>query len=48
MNGYFKNVNAKLDQGWKMTDFDCPECKFSCMCDGAQQKFYCCKCEKEV
>lgn len=47
MQEYFKNVNEKLDQGWKMTTVSCGEgpCTTSLLANITEQKTFCPKCK---
>lgn len=45
---YFKNMNAKLSEGFKMTDYQCPKCSSNALVDDTLTNFYCCKCGKEI
>lgn len=41
-------MNAKLDEGWKLTDYSCPVCNFSALVDSTLLSFFCCKCDKSI
>lgn len=45
---FFSKVNAKLDQGWKYSDCECPECKKPAMFNTKAETFHCLQCEKTL
>ena len=48
MNEYFVKMNQRLDEGWKLTDTNCPFCSASVMISPSLKDFFCCKCNKSV
>lgn len=44
----FETMNRKLEEGWKLTDGNCPECKSIVMFDPKTSGFMCLKCKKKV
>lgn len=41
-------MNKKLEQGWKLTDADCPICKTTILCNTTTKEMYCVSCEMPV
>ena len=41
---FFKNMNTKLDLGWKLTNVNCDKCKQSLLIEPSTKFLYCPKC----
>jgi uncharacterized Zn finger protein (UPF0148 family) len=41
-------MNDMLDNGWKMTDYSCKECRTNALIDDSKTTFFCCRCNKEI
>jgi uncharacterized Zn finger protein (UPF0148 family) len=46
--GIFQKINAKLDEGWKLTNASCPICNTSILGKHDSKDLYCVKCEMPV
>lgn len=45
---FFSKMNAKLDEGYKMTNINCETCKFSLLINPPTKFLYCPKCDYET
>jgi len=47
MSGFaiFQKINAKLDEGWKLSNISCPVCNTIILGNPTSKQFYCFKCE---
>jgi len=47
MSGFaiFQKINAKLDEGWKLSNISCPVCSTVILGNPTSKQFYCFKCE---
>ncbi|EWS72413.1 sjogren'S syndrome/scleroderma autoantigen 1 protein (macronuclear) [Tetrahymena thermophila SB210] len=43
---FFSQLNKKLDEGWKLTDSNCPICNFSIIYNPKDKSLFCIKCDK--
>lgn len=46
--GVFAKMNKKLEEGWKLTDADCPICKTTIVGNPTTKEMYCVSCEMPV
>ena len=45
---FFEKMNKKLDEGYKLTDTNCPQCNKSIMYDPKEKTLYCIGCMMPV
>jgi len=45
---YFAKINKLLDEGWVMSNLNCPDCKGTILYNTTQKNAICCKCDKTM
>jgi uncharacterized Zn finger protein (UPF0148 family) len=45
---YFAKINKLLDEGWVMSNLNCPDCKGTILYNTTEKSAICCKCDKTM